>query len=120
MIEIIPDLPDNVLGFTAKGEVTAEDYESVLIPAVETKLKQHDKIRLLYHIGPDFTGFSAHAMWDDAKVGLHHMTAWEKIALVTDVKWMRGSVKIFGFAMHGHLKVFSNNQLSEAKEWLKA
>ncbi len=35
MVEKIPDLPDNVLGFTAKGTVTAKDYESVIIPEVE-------------------------------------------------------------------------------------
>jgi hypothetical protein len=35
MVEKIPDLPDNVLGFTAKGTVTASDYESVIIPAVD-------------------------------------------------------------------------------------
>ena len=120
MIELIPDLPDNVVGFTAKGEVTADDYESVLIPTVETKLKEHDKIRLLYHLGPDFTGYSTGAMWDDAKVGLHHITAWEKIAVVSDANWIRVATKFFGFIMPGHVKVFSNNQLSEAKEWIKS
>ena len=35
MIERIPNLPDNVLGFTATGIVTASDYESVIVPAVE-------------------------------------------------------------------------------------
>jgi hypothetical protein len=35
MIVEIPGLPDNVLGFAAKGTVTANDYETVLLPAVE-------------------------------------------------------------------------------------
>ncbi len=35
MIEKIPDLPHNVLGFSAKGTVNANDYDSVIIPAVE-------------------------------------------------------------------------------------
>jgi len=35
MIEIISELPENVLGVRAKGRVTAGDYEQVLIPAVE-------------------------------------------------------------------------------------
>ena len=118
MIELISDLQDNVVGFTAKGEVTADDYELVLIPTVETKLKEHNKIRLLYHLGPDFTGYSTGAMWDDTKVGLHHITAWEKIAVVSDVDWIRGATKFFGFAMPGHVKVFSNNQLSDpAMKW---
>jgi len=120
MIELMPDLPDNVAGFTATGEVSADDYESVLVPAIEAKLKERDKIRLLYYLGPDFTGINAGAMWDDARVGLRHITAWEKIAVVTDVDWIRGAVKFFGFAMPGKVRVFTNGQLSEAKEWITA
>lgn len=43
MIERIPNLPNNVLGFTAKGKVTSEDYVKVLIPAVEKMLKEKKK-----------------------------------------------------------------------------
>lgn len=118
MLELIPDLPDNVVGCSATGKVTADDYESVLIPAVETNLKDYDKIRLLYYLGPDFKGYSIGAMWDDAKVGLMHITAWEKIAVVSDVEWIRGATKFFGFAIPCQVKVFSNDQLPDAKEWI--
>jgi hypothetical protein len=120
MIELIPNLPNNIVGFTAKGQVTAHDYESVIIPTVEAKLKENDKIRLLYYLGPDFVSVSAGAMWDDVKVGLKHITSWEKIAVVSDVDWIRNATKFFGFAMRGHVKLFSNSQLSEAIEWIKA
>ena len=33
MLDQIADLPDNVVGFIARGELTSEDYEQVLIPA---------------------------------------------------------------------------------------
>ena len=45
MIELIPNLPDNVLGFCTKGEVTVEEYETVVIPAVEAQIK---KLPLLF------------------------------------------------------------------------
>lgn len=118
MIERIPDLPDHVLGFTAKGRVTAADYESVLIPAVEEALSRHLKVRLLYHLGGEFSGFEAGALWDDAKVGLRHLGAWERIALVSDVDWIRVAAKALGFAMPGQVRVFSNTELSAAKAWL--
>jgi len=120
MIEVISDMPDNVVAFRAKGKVTAKDYETVLIPAVEAAVKKHGKVRLLYHIGNEFSGVEAGAMWDDAKVGFKHFTAWERIAVVTDVDWMRNLTRFFGFVMHGHVKVFKNDQLSEAKNWIKA
>ncbi|GMQ90554.1 MAG: STAS/SEC14 domain-containing protein [Gammaproteobacteria bacterium] len=120
MIEPIPGMPDNILAFRAKGSVTAHDYESIFIPAVEAKIKDHSKIRLLYHLGPEFTGFQVGAMWDDAKVGFRHLTAWEKIAVVSDIEWLRHAASFFGFVMPGEVKVFSNEQLADAEAWIKA
>ncbi|HKK14495.1 MAG TPA: STAS/SEC14 domain-containing protein, partial [Gammaproteobacteria bacterium] len=91
MLEPIPDLPEGVLGFTAKGTVTADDYESTMIPAVEAAIARAGKIRFLYHLGEDFSGFEAGAMWDDARLGLKHLSAWERIAVVTDVDWIRAA-----------------------------
>ena len=54
MVERIPGLPDNVLGFTAKGTVTANDYESTIIPAVEALFSRQGRVRFLYHLGEDF------------------------------------------------------------------
>ncbi len=111
------DLPDNVLGLRATGKVTGADYESTLIPAVEAKLKDHRKIRLVYNLAEGFENFDAAAMWQDAKVGLGHLTNWERIAVVTDVEWCRKMTKAFGFLMPGHVKVFSNDELGAAVEW---
>lgn len=118
MIDLITDLPRSLVGFVGSGQVTASDYESVLIPAVEAKLKQYGKIRILYHLGPAFAGFSATAMWDDAEVGIGHLNAWEKIAIVTDVEWLKSATGIFQFAIRCPLKVFPNQQYTEAKKWI--
>jgi hypothetical protein len=120
MIEPIPGLPDHVLGFTAKGAVSVADYETVIIPAVEERLSIHPKVRLLYHLGDEFSEFKAAAMWEDMKIGLRHFTAWEKVAVVTDVEWIRAAVKAFGFLLHGHVRLFQNSELNLAREWVCA
>ena len=120
MIDLMDDLPETVLGFTARGKVTGEDYETVLIPAVEAKLERQPKVRLLYHLGSQFEGFEAEALWDDAKVGLHHMNDWERIAVVSDTGWIRGAVKVFGFAMPGRIRTFADSELADAKAWICA
>jgi hypothetical protein len=61
MIEIIQGLPENVLGVVGSGKVTAEDYDNVLIPAIEDKEKKYGKIRMLYQLGKDFEGFTYEA-----------------------------------------------------------
>jgi hypothetical protein len=118
MVEKIPDLPDNVLGFTAKGTVTANDYESVIIPEVEALFSRYRKVRFLYHLGEDFSGFEATAMWDDTKLGLKHLTGWERIAVVSDVEWIRGAIRIFRLAIPGHVRVFHNREFTEATRWI--
>jgi hypothetical protein len=120
MIEVLPDYPDNILAITASNSVTGEDYQSVIIPAIEAKVETHGKIRLLYHLGPEFAGFDAAAMWEDATTGLKHFTDFEKIAFVSDVEWINFMVNAFGFMIPCPVKVFSGNQLSEADDWIKS
>jgi hypothetical protein len=120
MIEKMPNLPDNVLGFTASGTITAADYKSVMIPAVEAMFSRLGKVRFLYHLGKEFAGFDAGAVWADAKLGLKHFTDWERMALVTDVEWIRTAFKVFGFVMPGEIRVFKNRELVEAIRWISA
>jgi len=120
MIEEIQGLPRNVVGFSASGEVTGDDYETVLIPALASAHEAHGKVRMLFLIGPDFEGFKAAAMWDDAKVGIKHFTHFEKIAIVTDNDLILKSIKTFGFMMPGELELFGNDQMEDAKTWILA
>ena len=118
MLELIQEMPENVVAIRASGKVTGEDYDNVFIPAVEEKLKVLEKIRILYHLDEDLSGFTAGAMWDDAKVGIRHLSAFEKMAFVTDAKWIVGAVKVFALVIPCPVKIFSNDQLSDAKVWV--
>jgi hypothetical protein len=118
MIEIVETFPDNVVGLIAKGQVTREDYERVLIPRVEAALKRHDKIRLYYELGSEFSGIDAGAAWEDLKVGVEHFTRWERMAVVTDVDWIRHMLNAFGFVMPGQLRVFPTAKGAEARAWI--
>lgn len=118
MLELMKDLPDNAVGFSAVGEVTDDDYEDVLIPAIEAKLEKYDKIRVLYDFGPNFEKFDGDAMWDDTKVGMKHLTDFDKIAVVSDQKWIRRSIKAFGWLMPGEVKLYEGSELDEAKAWI--
>ena len=118
MIETIPGLPDDVLGFSAKGTVTANDYESVIIPAVEAQFARKKKVKFLYLLGKDFSRFEVAAMWDDAKLGLKHFAGWEKMAVVSDVAWIRAAIEAFGLVLPGRVRVFHLRELAEAKRWV--
>lgn len=120
MMKLITGLPDHVVGISASGQIEAQDYETVFMPALDAALKRHDRIRVLYQLTPEFTGFSSGAMWDDAKLGLAHWKAWERIAVVTDVHWIADATRMFVFLMPGQVKVFSNREQTDAEKWIAA
>jgi len=118
LLEKIPDLPNTVLGFKASGELTGDDYQKVLVPAIEAALQSQEKLRLLYVLGDEVTGFSAGAAWEDTKVGIAHVTKWEKIAVVTDKEWLRHSVNIFGYLIPGEIKAYPTAEEADARAWI--
>ncbi len=120
MIETLDGFPQNVVAVACKGHVTRADYETVLIPTVEQALKQHDKIRLYYQIGTDFEGIDPGAVWEDFKVGMEHLSRWERAAVVTDVEWIGTTMKVFGFILPIEIRLFPLSQAAEARDWVAA
>jgi len=89
-----------------------------MIPEIEKKLKDYSKIGFLYNIGEEFETYEAKAVFDDTKVGFQHMRGFERIAVVTDLKWVINGISMFRFVFPGKIKVFKNTELEDAKEWV--
>ena len=119
MIRILDGYPDQVLAISAIERVTAEDYQDILTPALEDKLTRHAKLRLLYHLGPDFKRFNTTALWDDARLGFHHLRDFERIAVITDVTWIGKLADIADKAVSFDVRTYSNAALAEASAWIK-
>ncbi len=120
MIETIEGFPDDVVGILAKGEVTRKDYLETVIPTIEKALKRKTKLRLYYQLGSEFTGIDLGAEWEDFKLGIEHLSRWERVAVVTDVAWIRHLVGAFRFLMPGELRVFTAAEILEARKWIVA
>ena len=120
MIELHKDFPDNVIAVSCRGHITREDYDTVLIPEVEAKLATHPKLRLYYEIGSDFEGIDPGAIWSDFKVGMEHLTRWERMAVVTDVDWIKHTMRFFSFLVPGEMRFYPVAEAEEARRWIKA
>jgi hypothetical protein len=120
MLTLIPDLPRAVVGVEARETVTADDYEKVLIPAVEAaKAATTDgKVRMLYVLSPEFPDFTAGAAWEDTKLGIGRFRHWERIAVVGDAEWLRHAIHALTWAMPGEVRVFASDDLNEARGWV--
>ncbi len=120
MIKQLSNFPENILAFVCEGHVTRSDYHTVVAPAVEEALRHHKKLRLFYETAPVFEGMDAGAMWEDFKIGMGHFKAWEKIALVSDVDWIKNAAKFSGFLTPAEVKIFPTAHAAQAREWVSA
>jgi hypothetical protein len=116
MIEIIEGLPRNVVGIAVRGRLTMQDCRDVLMPAMDKSLKRHDKIRLYYELSSRFPG----AGWDDLDLGIEHASRCERVAIVTDIGWVRLTVKALRFLIPGEIRAFATIQAPEGRAWITA
>ena len=116
MLELIRELPDNVVGILARGRVTNEECDNVLRPAMETTLRRHGKLRLYYEIGSRFPG----AGWGDLDVAIDHLPQWERVAVVSDTAWVRQMVNALRFLIASEIRVFTTEEMQEGRTWIAA
>lgn len=119
-VHVIDGLPDTVVGIRLTGKVRGADYEDTIRPAIDATLAGHDKVRLLYILDEDFDGYTGDATWEDGKLGMAHLTKFEKIAFVSDHDWVRHTVNAVGYLIPGKLKVFTLDDQRDAAEWISA
>ena len=114
MIEELSDLPAGVIGFEVSGRIRAEDYRDVVPPRAPASASGEVRFVIVMR---DFDGMSGGAVWQDLKVGIEHFRAWKRIALVTDITWMRDLTSLFGWMTPGETRTFALAQRDEAIEW---
>jgi len=116
MLELIEGLPGNVVGIAVSGRLTMQDCQDVLVPAMQKSLKRHEKIRLYYELNSRFPG----AAWDELDLGLEHASRCERVAIVTDIGWVRLTVKALRFLIPSEIRVFPTDQADEGRAWIRA
>ena len=117
MFEILPESTGAVIGFKISGEVTVEDYETML-PKIDGAIAAHGKINLLVLV-EDFDIKGWEAAKADFLFGTHQYRQVEKAAFVSDKKWMESMVKIMDpFTRRTDEKSFDPDEIEAAWAWI--
>jgi hypothetical protein len=116
VIKKLSDMPPGVIGFEAAGNLQAEDYRDVVLPALEEAAASGD-VRFVIVMN-DFDGMTGGALWQDLKLGIEHLRAWKRIALVTDIGWMHHLTDLFGWMTPGETRTFSIAERDSAVAWV--
>jgi hypothetical protein len=114
MIEIVEGLPDNVVGIIVKGRLTRHDCSEILLPRLQKSREWHYKLRLYYEIRARFPG----AAWEEIDLGIEHLPQWERVAIVTDVAWIKHTVQALRLLIPGEIRVFATSQTPEGLAWI--
>ncbi len=118
MIDIIPTDTDNVIGCRINGRIDTEDIEKFAI-CIEDKLLRRKKLRIYVEVIM-LEGISLEALFKDLKLGITHLSDFDKKAVVTDEKWMKRVAAIADNLFPNiEVKCFSFDEKEKALEWAK-
>lgn len=118
MLEVINDMPEGTIGLAAKGAVTAADCERTLLPLVAgpPAADQHTGLLLLF--GQEFDESRAEPLAGDAQFAFHRWCDFARLAVVSDVTWLRKAVRLLAPFMRGEVRIFHDYEVEQAKTWL--
>ncbi|RZL50164.1 MAG: STAS/SEC14 domain-containing protein [Pedobacter sp.] len=118
MLTEIENLPDYVFGVKASGEVTADDLKNILLPGLEALTAKYNEIYYILVLETKVENFTAGAWYQDMVAGLKHLTAWKKMAIVTDQKAVENFTDAFSYVTPGEAKGFPLSETDEAITWV--
>ncbi len=118
MITALPRSRDASLAFHLSDHITHQDYEKVLVPAVEKALENHAQVRLMLIIDETFNGFTPRAVWDDARLGFSHWRGFAGLALVGGPHWLQWALTLFAPLMQCPVQLYDHQATEEAWLWL--
>ena len=117
MVKIIDFASEKVIGMSIEGKIEAGDIE-LIASICEEKFDKSDQLSIYVEM-ESFEGISIEAFFKDLKFGIKNFSKFDKKAVVTDKNWIQKlgnfSDKLFGSI---EIKVFSFEEIEEAKNWL--
>jgi hypothetical protein len=116
VIERIDDLAGDVIGIRAVGDFTIEDYRALVEPELERVDADGTDLRLLLHLGEEFTGFGEGA-WGQLTDEIRQ-TRFHRGAVVTDDRMIRTGLSVLKWTLRGQVRTFRNAQYEDAVAWV--
>ncbi len=118
MIQLLNNLPENIVGFRAVDDITETDFKETVLPNVQKLVDKTDRLNYLLVLDTSIKNFTAGAWWQDALLGIIHITKWNRAAIVSDVDAIRTFTDIFSVVIPGEFKGFKHEELQQAVAWV--
>lgn len=109
----------NLVVVRLAGQVTARDYEENMVPRLHEVATEQGPLRGLIIVDESFEGYDLGAAWDDAKLGVEMWASWERLAVATDVGWIRAAVRAFTPLLPCPAELFALAAAEDGRRWLE-
>ena len=116
MLELKKDELGNFYELKIDGKVTRQELLEVF-SLMEQAFKMEKKIKLLKWVH-NFNGLELAGLWDDLKFAFGHWNDYEKVAVVTNKKWMGNIANIVTPLYPCPVEVFDESNRESARDWL--
>lgn len=107
----------NIVYTIAEGQLDDDDYNRI-IPLLEEKLNNYDKIRWYFEM-KDFKGWTLSAMWKDLKFDFKNRNNLERVAMVGDKKWEKELSQLMKPFTDAEIQFFETEEREKAQYWIK-
>ncbi len=118
MIQQLIDTPNTMVGFKATHDVTKEDFDKIVLPAVAELVQRTDKLNYLLVIDTPLKNFTIGAWLKDAMLGLNNLNKWNRAAIVSESEGITNITEVFSKVVPGEFRCYTHNELDEAIQWV--
>ncbi len=118
MITYLENLPANVAGFKAIGEITEKDFSDTVMPKVKALIDKTNTLNYLLVLETSLKDFTIGVWMKDVWMGIKHLTKWNRAAIVSDVEAIRNFTDFFSYLLPGEFKGFEHDDLQQAIDWV--
>jgi len=118
MIRHLNNLPATMVGFVATDEVTKEDFEAVVLPAVQELVDRTGILNYLLVLNTEIKNFTLGAWMKDALLGISHISKWNRVAIVSESEGIKTFTDLFSKVVPGEFRGYDSSELQEAINWV--
>jgi hypothetical protein len=118
MVELLADFPAHVAAYRATGSVSKEEYRDIVISRVNEVALAFGHINFLVRLETDMDNYSIGAFMKYLKVSFQHFSKWNRMAIVSDERWVRTAYDTLSLLVPGEIRGYPLADYEQAKEWV--
>ncbi|MFC7524300.1 STAS/SEC14 domain-containing protein [Parapedobacter sp. GCM10030251] len=118
MVSLMNDFPDHVVAYRASGKIKKDEYERVVMTRVNEVADRYGKINFIVLLETDMQNYSLTAFIDYIKISFKHFSKWNRMAIVSDQRWLRKAYEGLSPLVHGEIRCYEVSDFEVAKTWV--